>query len=126
MVIWRRWVSRGSPAVKRDADIAEAEAIRDSRIQKARAEEEGQKAELLRDTNIAEASKEKELKIASFKKDQDLARAEADQAYAIQEATLEAKRCRRTDESRARPEGDGRSIWRAKKFCGARSSMMPK
>ncbi|WP_442951172.1 SPFH domain-containing protein [Paenibacillus sp. 481] len=73
-------------AVKRDADVAEAEAVRDARIQKARAEEEGMKAELLRDTNIAEAAKEKELKIASFKKDQDLARAEADQAYHIQEA----------------------------------------
>lgn len=73
-------------AVKRDAEIAEAEAVRDSRIQKARAEEEGQKAELLRDTNIAEASKEKELKVASFKKEQDMARAEADQAYHIQEA----------------------------------------
>lgn len=73
-------------AVKRDAEIAEAEAIRDARIQKARAEEEGQKAELLRDTNIAEAGKEKELKVASFKKDQDMAKAEADQAYHIQEA----------------------------------------
>ncbi|WP_035154312.1 flotillin family protein [Cohnella thermotolerans] len=73
-------------AVKRDADIAEAQAIRDSRIQKALAEEEGQKAELLRDTNIAEATKEKELKVASFKKEQDQAKAEADQAYAIQEA----------------------------------------
>jgi flotillin len=73
-------------AVKRDADIAEAEAMRDARIQKARAEEEGQKAELLRDTNIAEAAKEKELKVASFKKEQDLAKAEADQAYSIQEA----------------------------------------
>jgi flotillin len=73
-------------AVKRDADIAEAEAIRDARIQKARAEEEGQKAELLRDTNIAEASKEKELKVASFKKEQDTAKAEADQAYSIHEA----------------------------------------
>jgi len=73
-------------AVKRDAEVAEAEAIRDARIQKARAEEEGQKAELLRDTNIAEATKEKELKIASFKKEQDQAKAEADQAYAIQEA----------------------------------------
>ncbi|WP_054955527.1 flotillin family protein [Paenibacillus dakarensis] len=72
--------------VKRDAEIAEAEAIRDARIQKARAEEEGQKAELIRDTNIAEAAKEKELKIASFKKDQDTAKAEADQAYHIQEA----------------------------------------
>lgn len=73
-------------AVKRDADVAEAEAVRDARIQKARAEEEGQKAELLRDTNIAEAEKEKELKVASFKKDQDTAKAEADQAYKIQEA----------------------------------------
>lgn len=72
--------------VKRDAEIAEAEAVRDARIQKARAEEEGQKAELLRDTNIAEAAKEKELKVASFKKDQDTAKAEADQAYHIQEA----------------------------------------
>ncbi|CCI70608.1 putative protein YuaG [Paenibacillus polymyxa M1] len=73
-------------AVKRDAEIAEAEAVRDARIQKARAEQEGQKAELLRDTNIAEAAKEKELKVASFKKEQDTARAEADQAYHIQEA----------------------------------------
>ena len=72
--------------VKRDAEIAEAEAIRDARIQKALAEEEGQKAELLRDTHIAEASKAKELKIAAFKKEQDMAKAEADQSYGIQEA----------------------------------------
>ncbi|WP_324254107.1 flotillin family protein [Paenibacillus sp. 1001270B_150601_E10] len=73
-------------AVKRDADIAEAEAVRDSRIQKAKAEEEGMKAELLRDTNVAEATKAKELKVAVFKREQDMARAEADQAYFIQEA----------------------------------------
>jgi len=73
-------------AVKRDAEIAEAQAIRDARIQKAKAEEEGQKAELLRDTNVAEASKEKELKVAAFKREQDTAKAEADQAYSIQEA----------------------------------------
>ena len=72
--------------VKRDADIAEAEAVRDSRIKKALAEEEGKKAELLRDTNVAEAEKEKELKVAAFKRDQDTAKAEADQAYKIQEA----------------------------------------
>ncbi|MGZ4163506.1 MAG: SPFH domain-containing protein [Tumebacillaceae bacterium] len=72
--------------VKRDAEVAEAEAVRDARIQKARAEEEGQKAELVRDTVIAEAEKEKELRIASFKREQDMAKAEADQAYHIQEA----------------------------------------
>jgi flotillin len=76
-------------AVKRDAEIAEAEAVRDSRIRKAQAEEEGQKAELLRDTNVAEATKEKELKIAAFKREQDTAKAEADQAYNIQKAKSE-------------------------------------
>lgn len=76
-------------AVKRDAEIAEAEAVRDSRIKKALAEEEGQKAELLRDTNVAEATKEKELKVAAFKKEQDTAKAEADQAYNIQQARSE-------------------------------------
>lgn len=73
-------------AVKRDAEIAEADAVRDARIQKAKAEEEGKKAELLRDTNIAEAEKNRELKVAAFKRDQDTAKAEADQAYHIQEA----------------------------------------
>ncbi|WP_372237358.1 SPFH domain-containing protein [Paenibacillus sp. FSL H7-0331] len=73
-------------AVKRDADIAQAQASRDARIQKANAEEQSQKAELARDTNIAESEKDKQLKIASFKKEQDVAKAEADQAYGIQEA----------------------------------------
>ena len=73
-------------AVKRDAEIAEADAIRDARVKKAQADEEGQKAELLRDTNVAEANKEKELKIAEFKREQDMAKAEADQAYHIQTA----------------------------------------
>ncbi|HIW31482.1 MAG TPA: flotillin family protein, partial [Candidatus Paenibacillus intestinavium] len=73
-------------AVKRDAEIAEAEAARDATIQKALATEAAQKAELMKDTNISEAQRDKEMKIASFKKDQDTAKAEADQAYAIQEA----------------------------------------
>lgn len=61
--------------VLRDADVAEAAAKRDARIQKAKADEEAQKAELIRDTNVAEAMKEKELKIAAFKRDQDTAKA---------------------------------------------------
>lgn len=72
--------------VLRDADVAEASAKRDARIQKAKADEEAQKAELIRDTNVAEAMKGKELKVAAFKRDQDTAKAEADQAYAIQTA----------------------------------------
>jgi len=73
-------------AVKRDAEIAEAEANRDATIQKALATEAALKAEMMRDTNVAEAEKDKELRIASYKKEQDTAKAEADQAYAIQEA----------------------------------------
>lgn len=73
-------------AVKRDAEIAEAEAERDATIQKALATEAAVKAELLKDTNISEAERDKEMKIASFKRDQDTAKAEADQAYSIQEA----------------------------------------
>ena len=73
--------------IKRDADIAEAEAARDSRVRKAAADEQSQKAELIRDTNVAEANKAKELKIAAFKQEQDTAKASADLAYAVQEAT---------------------------------------
>jgi flotillin len=73
-------------AVKRDAEIAEADAIRDARIKKAKAEEEGQRAELIRDTAIAEASKDNQLKVAAYKREQDTAKAEADQAYQIAEA----------------------------------------
>ncbi len=74
-------------AIKRDADIAEAEATRDARVRKAAADEAGQKAELIRDTNVAEANKTKELKVAAFRQEQDTAKAAADQAYAVQEAT---------------------------------------
>ena len=74
-------------AIKRDADIAEAEATRDARVRKAVAAEEGQKAELIRDTNIAEATRDRELKVAEFKMSEDTAKASADLAYAVQEAT---------------------------------------
>ncbi|MBA4496020.1 flotillin family protein [Paenactinomyces guangxiensis] len=71
--------------VRRDADIAEANAVRDTEIQTAKAREEGTKASLISETNIAEAQKNKELRIAEFKIEQDMKRAEADQAYHLQE-----------------------------------------
>lgn len=72
--------------VKRDADIAEAEAWKETRIKKAEAEKESQQAELQRQTEIAEASKEKELKLATYKEAQDVAKAKADQAYNLESA----------------------------------------
>jgi flotillin len=72
--------------VKRDADIAEAEALKETRIKKAEAEKESQQAELQRQAEIAEASKEKELKLAIYKQEQDIAKAKADQAYNLESA----------------------------------------
>ncbi|MFG6115996.1 flotillin family protein [Halobacillus sp. MO56] len=72
--------------VKRDAQIAEANAMRDARIQKASAERESKRAELESETQIAESTKNKELKIAAYKREQDTSKAEADMAYQLQEA----------------------------------------
>jgi len=72
--------------VKRDADIATAEAEKETRIKRAEAEKEAQKAELQRATEIAEAEKENQLKIAEFKLEQDKAKARADQAYELESA----------------------------------------
>ncbi len=74
--------------VKRDAEIAEAEALKETRIKKARSEQESQTAESKRLTEIAEALKEKELKLALYKKEQDIAKADADQAYHLQSAII--------------------------------------
>lgn len=72
--------------VKRDAEIAEAEADKETRIKKAQSEKESQEAELMRESEIAEATKGKELRLASYKEEQDIARAKADQAYNLESA----------------------------------------
>lgn len=77
--------------VKRDADIAEANAKRDTEIQTSKAKEEGTKASLIAETNIAEATKEKEIRVAEFKIEQDMKKAEADQAYHLQENRYKQK-----------------------------------
>ncbi len=72
-------------SVKRDAEIAKANAFRDEQIAKSQALEEGKKAEFFAETNIAEANKVMEVKKAAFKQEQDKQKAEADQAYKLQE-----------------------------------------
>ena len=72
-------------SVKRDAEIAKANAYRDEQIAKSQALEEGKKAEFFAETNIAEANKSMEVKKAAFKQEQDMKKAEADQAYKLQE-----------------------------------------
>lgn len=75
--------------VKRDANIAMAEADKETRIKTAESEKESQKAELERQTEIAEADKEKQLKLASYKQEQDVAKANADNAYHLEKARLD-------------------------------------
>ncbi|WP_027410788.1 flotillin family protein [Anoxybacteroides tepidamans] len=72
--------------VKRDADIATAEAEKETRIKRAEADKEARKAELERLTEIAEAEKINQLKLAEFRQEQDIAKARADQAYHLEEA----------------------------------------
>ncbi|MEK4152539.1 flotillin family protein [Carnobacterium sp. FSL E2-0243] len=77
--------------VKRDADIAIAEADKETRIKRAEAEKNSKKSELERETEVAEALKEKELKLAAYKQEQDIAKAQADQAYGLESAKAQQK-----------------------------------
>lgn len=72
--------------VKRDADIATAEAEKETRIKRAQADKEAQKSELERATEIAEAEKENQMKMAEYRREQDIAKARADQAYDLETA----------------------------------------
>ena len=70
--------------VKKEASIAEAEAMKESTIKTTIAKREGEEAKLLAQTQIAEAEKEKELKVQSYRREQEVARAVADNAYEIE------------------------------------------
>ncbi|TCO74788.1 flotillin family protein [Marinisporobacter balticus] len=81
--------------VKRDAEIAEANAKSEMDIKKAQAQreakvntaiafKEGEKARLAAETEIAEYSKDKELKVQSYRKEQETEKAKADLAYEIE------------------------------------------
>lgn len=72
--------------VKRDADIATAEADKETRIKRAEADKDAKKSELERATEVAEAEKINELKRAEYRREQDIAKARADQAYHLEEA----------------------------------------
>ncbi|CAH2714446.1 Inner membrane protein YqiK [Neobacillus rhizosphaerae] len=72
--------------VRRDADIATAEAEKETRIKKAEAAKEAKRSELERATEIAEAEKVNQLKVAEFRREQDIAKAKADQAYDLESA----------------------------------------
>jgi flotillin len=70
--------------VKRDADIAQAEASKETKIKTSEANREGEAARLIAETQIAESEKEKTLKVQAFRREQEIAKAVADNAYQIE------------------------------------------
>lgn len=70
---------------KRDADIARAEAERDTVIRQSIADQEGNKARAEANATIAEQNKVLELRRAQFRAEQDRAKADADLAYQVQQ-----------------------------------------
>src|SRR3982751_312451 len=70
--------------VKRDAQIAQAEADRDATIRSAQATQAGQEAKFLADTKIAEAQRDYQTNVAQYQAAVNQRKAEADLAYDLQ------------------------------------------
>jgi flotillin len=70
--------------VKRDAQIAQAEADRDAMIKSSQATQAGQEAKFQADTKIAEAQRDYQMNVASYQASVNLKKAEADLAYDLQ------------------------------------------
>jgi flotillin len=70
--------------VKRDAQIAQAEADRDAKIRSAAAQQAGQEAEFAAQSKIAEAQRDYQMNVASYQASVNLKKAEADLAYDLQ------------------------------------------
>lgn len=70
--------------VKKNAAIAEAEALKETKIKVAEAERLGEAAKIVAETHVAEANKEKELKIQAYREEQETVKAKADSAYEIE------------------------------------------
>src|SRR5580765_4807939 len=70
--------------VKRDAQIAQAEADRDAMIKSSQATQAGQEAKFLADTKIAEAQRDYQTNVAQYQAAVNQKKAEADLAYDLQ------------------------------------------
>lgn len=74
--------------VKKNAQIAKAEAEREEKEKTSSARRAGREAELLAETEIARAEKQKELQIQAFKEEEKRAQAKADFAYQVEEQVV--------------------------------------
>lgn len=69
---------------KKDAEIAKAEANRETQIETSKARRAGEQARLLAETEISEAAKRKQVQEAAYMQEEQAAKAKADAAYEIQ------------------------------------------
>lgn len=74
--------------VRKEADKAESDAQKETRIYKAQNDQEAQEEENRRQTSIAESKKEKDLKDAAIKEETERARAKSEKAYELENARL--------------------------------------
>merc|ERR1712029_1056595 len=77
--------------VKKNAIVGEAEAKRDATIATAEAEKKRMEAKLLNDTEIAMSKRNFELKKATYDTEVNTAKAEAEMAYSLQAAKVQAR-----------------------------------
>lgn len=71
---------------KKDAEIAQAEALKEETIKKSAATKEGEQARLDNEVQISSSQKAKQVQEAQFRQEQESAKAKADAAYAIQKS----------------------------------------
>lgn len=72
-------------AVKRDAEIAQAEAVKESMVKTSEARRAGEQARLEAEARTAEAQKESDIKKLSYERERQTNKAMADAAYSIQQ-----------------------------------------
>ncbi|UTE78837.1 flotillin family protein [Rossellomorea sp. KS-H15a] len=74
--------------VRKQAEIAEANTERETRIHRAQTDQEAKEEEYKRQITIAESKKEKDIKDAAFKEETERARAKSEQSYELEKAKL--------------------------------------
>ena len=74
--------------VRKLAEIAEADSDRETRIHRARMEQEAKEEEYKRQISVAESKKEKDLNDAAFMEETERARAKSEQSYELEKAKL--------------------------------------
>ncbi|MGM0829490.1 MAG: flotillin family protein [Bacillota bacterium] len=74
--------------VRKQAEIAEANTERETRIHRAQTDQEAKEEEYKRQITIAQSKKEKDIKDAAFKEETERARAKSEQSYELEKAKL--------------------------------------